>query len=114
MTKTQCVTGPCLDHGRYLLATLQSVRRCPARSDFIELCFETDEGPWTWCFRDPDERTELESSGTLALKMGPYGAQAHHADADGLGLAVPSSEALPMILGGARTYVARKLVERGW
>lgn len=112
MTKLPCFTGSRLADGPFLPATLESVRRCPARSDFIELCFATDEGGWTWCFRDPAERGEGSSGGALALTVGPYGAQARSVENGGLGLALPTSEALPMILGGSQTYVARKLVER--
>jgi hypothetical protein len=103
-----------LEDKSLISATLQSVRRCPARPDYIELCFGTDEGLWTWCFRDPRELDECGSGGTLALTVGPYGAQARCVEDNGLGFALPTSEALPMILGGSRTYVARKLVERGW
>jgi hypothetical protein len=112
MTKLPCFTGPHLADGSFVLATLQCVRRCPARSNFVELCFATDEGWWTWCFRDPPERSERSSGGTLALTVGPYGAQARCVDDGGLGLALPTSEALSMILGGSQTYVARRLVER--
>jgi hypothetical protein len=112
MTKLPCFTDSRLRDGSFVLATLQCVRRCPARSNFIELCFATDEGSWTWCFRDPPERSERSSSGTLALTVGPYGAQARCVDAGALGLALPTSEALSMILGGSETYVARRLVER--
>jgi len=112
MTKLPCFTDSRLRDGSFVLATLQCVRRCPARSNFIELCFATDEGSWTWCFRDPPERSERGSGGTLALTVGPYGAQARCIDEGGLGLALPTSEALPMILGGSQTYVARRLVER--
>ena len=112
MTKLPCFTDSRLRDGSFVLATLQSVRRCPARSVFIELCFATDEGSWTWCFRDPTERSERGSGGTLALTVGPYGVQARCIDEGGLGVALPASEALPMILGGAKTYVARRLVDR--
>jgi hypothetical protein len=112
MTKLECFTGSRLDDGSFVLATLQCVRRCPARSNFIELCFATDEGSWTWCFRNPPEPSERGSGGTLALTVGPYGAQARGVDDGRLGLALPTSEALPMILGGSQTYVARRLVER--
>jgi hypothetical protein len=30
----------------FLPATLEGVRRCPARSEYVELCFSTPEGPW--------------------------------------------------------------------
>ncbi|GAB1812510.1 hypothetical protein [Mycobacterium sp. MUNTM1] len=112
MTRLQCFTGSRFEDASFLPATLESVRRCPARSDFIELCFATDEGGWTWCFRDPAERGEGSSDGTLALTVGPYGAQARNVEEGGLGPALPTSEALPIILGGSRVYLARQLVER--
>jgi hypothetical protein len=115
MTESPCVNGSYLRGKSLIPATLQSVRRCPARSDYVELCFETDEGLWTWCFRDPSELSESEcSGGTLALTVGPYGARARCVEDGELGFALPISEALPMILGGSRIFVARKLVERGW
>ncbi|PQM48732.1 hypothetical protein C1Y40_01098 [Mycobacterium talmoniae] len=112
MPKPLCCSSH-LEDKWFIPAALESVRRCPARADYIELCFATDEGSWTWCFRDPLERRE-RTGGTLALAVGPYGAQAHCVEGSGLGLALPTSEALPMVLGGSRTYVARRLVERGW
>lgn len=115
MTESPCVSGMHLRDRSLIPATLQAVRRCPARSDYIELCFETDEGMWTWCFRDPAELSDPECSGsTLALTVGPYGARARCVEEGELGFALPISEALPMILGGTRIFVARKLVERGW
>jgi hypothetical protein len=112
MTKSTCCTGSRLADESFVLATLESVRRCPAHSEFVELCFTTDKGSWTWCFREPSERSERACAGTLALTVGPYGAQARCVDDGDLGLALPASEALPMILGGSPTYVARRLVER--
>lgn len=112
MTQPTCCTGSRLEDGSFVLATLESVRRCPARSDFIELRFVTDRASWTWCFRDPHERSERRGGGALALTIGPYGAQARFVDDSGLGLALATSEALPMILGGSQTYVARSLIER--
>ncbi|AHH18407.1 hypothetical protein [Nocardia nova] len=102
-----------MDDKSFIPASLRSVRCCPARSDYVELCFETDEGMWTWCFPDPAERVEV-AAGTLVLKVGRYGAQAHSVENDELGFALPTSEALSMILGGSKTYVARRLIERGW
>jgi hypothetical protein len=116
MTKSTCFTGSRLADQSLIPATFQSFRRCPARPDYIELCFETEDGLWTWCFRDPRELSNFEcgSGRTLALTVGPYGAQARCVEDNELGFAVPTSEALPIILGGSPTYVARKLVERGW
>lgn len=112
MAKLSCFTGSRLDDEYFVAATQQCVRRCPARSDFLEVCFVTDAGSWTWCFRDPSERSERGSADALAMTVGPYGAQARRVDDGCLGMALPTSEALPMILGGCRTYVARRLVER--
>ena len=112
MTQPTCFTGSRMEDGSFVLATLESVRRCPARSEFIELRFMTDGAAWTWCFRDPPERSDRACGGTLALTVGPYGAQARCVDDEGLGPTLPTSEALPMILGGSKTYVARRLVER--
>jgi hypothetical protein len=116
VTKSPCFSGSRLEDRSLISATLQAVRRCPARPDYIELRFQTDEGLWTWCFRDPRELCECEcgSGGTLALTVGPYGAQARCVEDNGLGFALPTCQALPMILGGSRMYVARKMVERGW
>ena len=115
MTESPCFSGSRLEDESLIPATFQSVRRCPARPDYIELCFETAEGLWSWCFRDPHEPGEGEwgTRGALALTVGPYGAQARCVEDNEIGLALPTSEALPMILGGSRTYVTRKLVERG-
>lgn len=112
MTKASHLSDSGLEDKSFVPATLQSVRRCPVRSDYIELCFMTHEGLWTWCFRDPPDRSE-RTGGTLALKLGPYGTQAHYVHNNGLGHALPTSEALSMVLGGSRVYVARRLVERG-
>lgn len=114
MLKPLCVKGSRLDDGLFVPAALEGVRGCPARSDFIELFFATDDGPWTWCFPEPSERNQGGAGATIALTVGPYGAQARCVGDGLLGLALPTSEALPLILGGSRIYVARKLVERGW
>lgn len=112
MTERRCFAGSRLEDRSFPLAILESVRRCPARADFIELCFATDEGSWTWCFRHLAERSDSGSRDTHALTVGPYGVQARNVDDGGLWLALPTSEALPMIVGGSQTYVARRLVER--
>ncbi|MCP3810898.1 hypothetical protein NLX62_00850 [Mycobacteriaceae bacterium Msp059] len=115
MTKSPCCRDFQLKDESLIPVTLQCVRRCPARSDYIELCFDTAQGPWTWCFRDPCVADECESGGgTLAVMPGPYGARARCVNDGELGFALPISEALPMILGGSQTFVARKLIERGW
>lgn len=111
MKQAMCVGGPGIRDESFRPATIAAVRPCPARSDYLELCFETDEGPWTWCFPEPTERHEL-ADGVLALKLGTYAVQAHYVRNGELGLAMPTSEALGMILGGSRIYIARRLVAR--
>lgn len=105
-------TDPATSEPPLLPATLKFVRRCPARADYLELCFATPEGPWRWCFSEPPER-EAELTGPLALTMGRYGAQARRRTEDGLGPALPNEIAVPMIRGGAEVWVARKLVISG-
>lgn len=112
MSQAFCFSAPALDEESFIRATLGFVRRCAARSDYIELCFATSEGLWKWCFPEPPHRDE-DPAGPLALTVGRYGAQAHPVTDDGLGPALPSASALPMILGGADVYVARRLVARG-
>ncbi|MFI7190246.1 hypothetical protein [Nocardia nova] len=99
------------EKGSYVRATLTDVFRCPARSDFIELCFATEAGRWKWCFPDPGERKKQAGNDTMVLVVGPYGTQAHLVVDGGIGPALPSSEAMPLILGGCRAFVSRKLVE---
>lgn len=116
ITKTQDRDGLRLADGSFLPATLRSVRPCPARSDYVELCFETDEGMWTWCCPELAE-PNAPSSGvdrTVVITTGPYGPRARYLEDGRLGLALPGSEATAMILGGSRTYVARALIGRGW
>lgn len=112
MPQRTCTSGRLLEDESFLAATLSLARRCPARSDYIELCFATEEGMWKWCFPEPPEHQE-RTSGTLAVTVGRYGAQAHLVVDNGLGPALPSAEALPMIFDGSEMYVARRLVERG-
>src|SRR5687768_12690901 len=109
MTKAFCSTGTDMDEQAFLPATLRSVRRCPARADFVELCFDTAQGQWEWCFAEPPSRTE-EPVGPLALALGRYGARAHVVTDGALGPVVSSATALPMILGGAEVSVERRLV----
>jgi hypothetical protein len=94
----------------FLPATLDVVRRCPARSEYLELCFTTPEGSLKWCFPEPSRRRK-QPPGTLALMLGRFGVQAHRIrDGGELGPALLSSTALPMILAGAEVRVARELV----
>jgi hypothetical protein len=111
MTQAPCFADPRLEEP-FLPATLDGVRRCPARSGYVELCFTTPEGPWQWCFPGPP-RCRRRRPGSLALTVGPYGVQAHLVRDAGLGPALPSSSALPMILAGADVRVARRLVSAG-
>ncbi|SHM65136.1 hypothetical protein [Cryptosporangium aurantiacum] len=93
----------------FLLATLGQVRRCPARADYLELRFSTDEGEWDWCFPEPPaaRRRPLRP---LALRLGTYGVQAHLVRDGTLGTAVPTAAAVPTILAGAPVYVDRRLL----
>lgn len=93
----------------FVPATLDRVHPCPARSDYIEVCFTTPEGPFNWCFPEPPHCQE-EPGGPLALTLGRYGVQAHELSDGALGPALPSSSALPMILAGAQVHVARRLL----
>lgn len=105
--------APIPEKGSYVQASLTAVYRCPARSDFIELCFTTEVGPWKWCFPDPGERKSRPGNDTMVLVVGRYGAQAHLVVDGTIGPALQSSEAMPLILGGCQPFVSRKLVERG-
>jgi hypothetical protein len=109
MEKPLFVTRQSLQEESFLSAILQFARPCPARSDYVELFFVTDEGTWKWCFSEPPEQPD-HGSGPIALAVGTYGAQAHTIDNDGLGPALPSAEAVSAILDGADVYVARRLV----
>ena len=112
MVQAPCFTGPSREEP-FLPARLEQVRRCPARSGYIELCFTTPEGSWKWCFPAPSHRRK-QPAGPLALTMGAYGVQARRVrDSSGLGPALQNSSALPMILAGADVYVARPLVSAG-
>ncbi|WP_347813228.1 aldehyde dehydrogenase [Actinomadura sp. GC306] len=95
--------------GAFVPATLERVHPCPARPDYIEVCFTTPEGPFNWCFPEPPE-CAAEPGGPLALVLGRYGVQAHELRDGAPGAALPSSAALPMILAGVEVRVARELV----
>jgi hypothetical protein len=111
MVPASCVVGSRAE-GAFLPATLACTRRCAARPEYIELCFATPEGPWTWCFPAPARRRKRDAV-PLALTVGAYGVQARPVRDGGLGSALPSSSALQMILAGADVYVARRLVSAG-
>lgn len=113
MANAHSPVGQALDEGAYLPAALVSVRPCPARSDYIELRFDTPEGEWDWCFAEPTERDLEPVSVPLALVLGRYGTQAHLIVDNTLGPALPSTSALPTILAGAEVRIARRLVLAG-
>ncbi|MEV5835200.1 hypothetical protein [Nocardia sp. NPDC052112] len=111
MTRVATPTESTLSGRSFLPATLDIALRCPARSDYIELRFTTSAGPWQWCFPKPQHRYADPSTATsIALACGRYGAQARLIRAGGLGPALPSSAALPLILAGARILVERQLI----
>jgi len=97
----------------FLAAMLESVYRCPARSDYIELRFATTAGSWQRCFPEPPQRAgagHRVAAASVALMFGRYGAQAHRIRNGALGPALPSSAALPMIRAGARVLVEERLI----
>jgi hypothetical protein len=108
MALASCSTGPRAEEP-FLPATLRRVRRCPARSGYVELCFTTAEGSWNWCFPKPSRRGKVPA-GPVVLTVGPYGAQARLVRDGSLGPALTGSSALSMILAGGDVYMARGLV----
>jgi hypothetical protein len=102
-----CFTDACADE--LLPATLEGIRRCPARPEYIELCFGTPQGSWSWCFPRPARR-RTEAVSPIALTLGPYGVLARRVLGDGFGAALDGSAALPMILAGADVVIAGRLV----
>jgi hypothetical protein len=117
MALASFLPGACTDEitrdSEFLSATLESLRRCPARREYIELCFSTAAGEWSWCFPEPARRLRRRPS-PVALTLGPYGVLARRVDPDGaFGTALDASVALPMILAGAGVVVARYLVTAG-
>src|SRR5580698_9727766 len=113
MALASFLPGECTDDAsrdsEFLSATLGSLRRCPARREYVELCFSTAEGEWSWCFPEPARRPRRRPS-PVALTLGPYGVLARRVDPDGeFGTALDASVALPMILAGADVVVARYL-----
>jgi hypothetical protein len=93
----------------FLPATLEAVRPCAARPEYVELCFSTAEGAWNWCFRRPPRRRK-RPGGPIALRSGPYGVHAYLLGEVEPGEALEISSALPMITAGSDVYVARDLV----
>ena len=108
MALASCVADPRVEES-FLPATLERIHRCPARPEYVELCFATPEGPWTWCFPAPSRRRKRAAI-PLALTVGAYGVQARPVRGGCLGPALPGSSALPVILAGADVYIARRLV----
>jgi hypothetical protein len=108
MTQTPCVIS-FTQVQQFLPARLEVARRCPARSDYIDLRFETSNGSWDWCFPAPTSEAETPD-GPLALTMGPGGVQIHLLHDDGLGPRLQNPTALAMILAGAEVSIARRLV----
>jgi hypothetical protein len=110
------VPDPCVGESSsgedFLPATLEGIRRCPARPEYVELCFTTGEGAWNWCFPPPARQLQRPTQ-PVALVLGPYGVLARRVTGNGLGSALDSSVALPMILAGADVVVARRLVTAG-
>ena len=115
MTYTFSSTESTFSGKSFLLGTLETAHRCPARSDYIELRFTTSAGSWQWCFPEPPQYGGATgATESLALMFGRYGAQAHIIRDGALGPALPSPAALPMILAGTRIFVERRLVIPGW
>ena len=108
MTAASSLPGPRSDEV-FVPATLERVHPCPARSDYVEVCFTTPDGPFKWCFPEPPH-SPAEPGGPLALTLGRFGVQAHELAGGVLGPALPGSAALPMILAGADVHVARRLI----
>lgn len=98
-----------MGHETFTKAMLHTVQHCPARSNYIELCFVTDDGPWRWCVPQPPKELDHQVD-RLAVTLGCYGAQAHLIKGDSLGWAIPSSEAVPAILKGIDLFVERRLI----
>jgi hypothetical protein len=109
----ECADGPPFSEEEPLTATLEGMRRCPARGEYIELHFTTNEGAWSWCFPAPARQLRRRPT-PIALTPGPYGVIARRVTADGeLGSALDARVALPAILAGADVVVARRLVTAG-
>ncbi len=116
MALASFLTDTCADEPSFgedfVPATLEGVRRCPARPEYIELCFTTPEGSWSWCFPEPARQRKRPAS-PIALMLGPYGVLARRVLSGGFGSTLDGSAALPMILAGADVVVARRLVAAG-
>ncbi|NKY53084.1 hypothetical protein [Nocardia vermiculata] len=112
MTRTGTrVSGTAFDEELFVRATVESSGRCPARADYIEICFATTEGRWKWCFPEPDPADALDEPITaLAFTLDQYGAQAHPIVDGTIGPAILSASALPMVLAGTPVHIARRLV----
>lgn len=105
------VCGKAFDDELFVRATIESVGPCPARADYIEICFTTTEGRWKWCFPEPDPADTLEEPTTeLAFTLDNYGAQAHPIVDGRIQPAILSAAALPMVVAGTAVHIARRLV----
>ncbi|MBO0856478.1 MAG: hypothetical protein J2P18_22250 [Nocardia sp.] len=105
------VCGTEVDSETFIRASIESVGPCPARADYIEICFSTTEGRWKWCFPEPDPDDVLEEPWTdLAFTLDHYGAQAHPIVDGRIQPAILSAAALRMVLGGTAVHIERKLV----
>lgn len=113
MSKAFSSTGQAVDESAFVPAALVSVRPCPARSDYVELRFDTAEGEWDWCFAAPTEPDADPALDPLALVLGRFGTVAHPVVDGILGPALPTTSALPRILAGAGVRIARRLVTAG-
>jgi hypothetical protein len=116
MALASFLTDTCADEPSpeedFVPATLEGLRPCPARPEYIELCFTTPEGSWSWCFPKP-ARQRKRPVGPIALTLGPYGVLARRVHDGGFGPALDGSAALPMILAGTDVMIARRLVTAG-
>jgi hypothetical protein len=81
----------------YAAAELDRVRPCPARSDYLELCFSTADGPVSWCFPKPAaRRRRARKNGPVILRVGPYGLQPHLIRDGELTSALTAAETVPV------------------
>jgi hypothetical protein len=108
MTQLPCVINSDQDE-HFLPATLELARRCPARSDYVDLRFQTARGSWDWCFPGPPEQ-DVRLKGPLALTIGAHGLQVHLITDGVLGPRLLNGPALAMIMAGTEVSIARRLI----
>lgn len=105
------ICGAAFDGESFVRATVESAGPCPARADYIEICFSTTEGRWKWCFPEPDPADcPAEPTTDLAFTLDNYGAQAHPIVGGRIQPAILSAAALPMVLAGTPVHISRRLV----